>query len=334
METKANPLLVGSFALALIAALAVAVAWIARVQVDQESQLYHVFFSGSVTGLQEGSPVRYRGIQVGRVVDLRIAPENEQMVRATLEVEAETPIKTDSIAALEWQGITGAVYVQILGGSQQAPLLRAVAEGVPVIPSQPSAFAELTTAAPELLGTMTDIAERAQRVFSDENVARMSNILANVETASADIAAMTQSLRGAAERVDGLVADADALLSDVGAKADALSEEAAGALAELRGALRTAQDTLAAAQAQIENAGGGVAEAAQAIENLAGQISNVVEENRGALAEFATGGLARIGDLAQELQDLTSSLSRVTTQIERDAGAFFFGQNNGGVRVE
>ena len=117
METRASYVLVGSFVLALVAGLLVFTAWIAKVQLDETRETYRIYFTGSVTGLQQGSPVRYRGVPVGTVSDIRLDPDNVTRVRVTIEVQNGTPIMSDSIASLEVQGITGGAYVQISGGT-------------------------------------------------------------------------------------------------------------------------------------------------------------------------------------------------------------------------
>ena len=62
---------------------------------------------GSVSGLQEGGQVLYRGIPVGRVAEIRIDPDNVENVLVTVEIDRETPIKQDTVATLEMQGLTG-----------------------------------------------------------------------------------------------------------------------------------------------------------------------------------------------------------------------------------
>ena len=125
METRASYIVVGLFViLGMIAMLAAAV-WITGHRADQKTALYDIYFDGNVAGLRPGNPVQYRGIPVGAVTGMRIDPENVERVLVTIEIRAETPIKTDTQATLALQGITGVAYVQLTGGTQDAPFLTA-----------------------------------------------------------------------------------------------------------------------------------------------------------------------------------------------------------------
>ena len=99
---------------------------VASVPIDREVDPYQIAFAGSVTGLQQGSQVRYRGVPVGRVADIRIDPQRVEWVLVTIEVERGTPIRQDTVASLEMQGVTGIAFVQLQGGTQASPPLVAV----------------------------------------------------------------------------------------------------------------------------------------------------------------------------------------------------------------
>ncbi len=100
-------MIVGAVVLALIAGLAGFSAWLVKSDIDTLATAYAIYFEGSVTGLQEGSQVQYRGIPVGRIVTIGIDPDNVERVRAIAEIDDNTPITEDTIATLEMQGITG-----------------------------------------------------------------------------------------------------------------------------------------------------------------------------------------------------------------------------------
>ena len=125
------------------------VAWLAKVDIDREFNAYHIFFEGSVTGLSSASNVLYRGIPVGTVNEVIIDPDDSSRVRVTVEVASNTPIREDSVATLELQGITGASLIQITGGSADSPELVAKSDQtLPVIRSKPSSFQQLFAGAP------------------------------------------------------------------------------------------------------------------------------------------------------------------------------------------
>lgn len=186
METRSSYVIVGTFVLFMLAALFAFVIYVAKIQLDEAVLPYHIFFSGSVTGLQEGSAVRYRGVAIGVVSDLRIAPEDASMVRVTIEVPTSTPITQDAVASIEMQGITGIAYIQIFGGAKGSPVIERTLGEIPVIPSKPSQISEVFDAAPQLLNRLIQLADRTALFMTPENARRVSNILANTESLSAE----------------------------------------------------------------------------------------------------------------------------------------------------
>ncbi|HUL07691.1 MAG TPA: MlaD family protein, partial [Candidatus Acidoferrum sp.] len=139
METRASYIAVGAFVLVLILGLVGFVIWVGKFRGAEEFARYDILFAGSVTGLQVDGTVRYRGIPVGRIIDIRVDPANIEMVRVTIEVKADTPVRTDTDASIELQGITGVTYVLLKGGKQDSPALPVtMKEPYPQIHSIPS----------------------------------------------------------------------------------------------------------------------------------------------------------------------------------------------------
>ncbi len=144
MEIRASYLLVGAVVLVLIAGLAAFSVWLVKADIDRQVELYQIAFAGSVTGLQEGSQVSYRGVPVGRVTDIRIDPERVEWVLVTVEIDRGTPIRQDTMASLEMQGITGIAFVQLRGGTQTSPpLVAAEGQKIPQIESRRSTLERL-----------------------------------------------------------------------------------------------------------------------------------------------------------------------------------------------
>src|ERR1700741_696752 len=113
METKANYVAVGAFVLICIVGLVVTLMWTAGVQYSQEYAYFQTSFNGPVTGLGNGTTVRYNGIDVGRVEDLYFDPNDPQKVIAKLQVKPNLHIRQNSKASIESQGLTGGSYVEI-----------------------------------------------------------------------------------------------------------------------------------------------------------------------------------------------------------------------------
>ncbi|HBH88333.1 MAG TPA: MCE family protein, partial [Hyphomonadaceae bacterium] len=113
METRASYALIGAAVLAAFAALIAFTIWLGKVEFDREFSEYDVVFEGAVNGLSEGGQVRYLGINVGEVVSLSLDRENTENVIARIRVDADTPVRTDSKAYLDFAGLTGVTFIQI-----------------------------------------------------------------------------------------------------------------------------------------------------------------------------------------------------------------------------
>ena len=137
METRASYLIVGSFVLALGAALVGFALWLTQDQLNAAVARYDIRFSGSVSGLQVGSNVSFRGVPVGEVSAVSIDPSDIERVLVTIEIPDTVPVLEGTFATLQLQGITGAVAVLLSGGTQGGAALQALAgQDNPEIPSR------------------------------------------------------------------------------------------------------------------------------------------------------------------------------------------------------
>lgn len=181
METKANYVAVGVFVIVCLLGMVVALLWLGGSQYTEEYAYYRTFFSGSVTGLGDGTLVRYNGIQVGRVSHVTFDPNNPKRVIVTLQIDPSLAIHSDSIATIASEGLTGGTYVEIDGGSQSAPVLPHTMFGeYPVIKSKPSTLQELEQSAPQLLSKINRIADRLNDVLSTQNRQAFAQTLTNL----------------------------------------------------------------------------------------------------------------------------------------------------------
>jgi phospholipid/cholesterol/gamma-HCH transport system substrate-binding protein len=308
METRANYTAVGAFVLALVAAAMFFVVWLAKVQFSKDYQPYYIMVSGTVTGLVQGGPVRYRGVNVGTVTDIRINPDNVEEVRVTVEVPTDTPIKTDAIASLEPVGVTGGVYIEIAGGSRDAALLKDKVEGIPVIPSRPSSIAAVLARAPDVLEHLITISSRLSALLNEENQKSIGTTLANLATASGNA---NESIK-----------NANLLIIDLRRQADTLSRQAETLLV-------TANETVGRVGKDTGVITTQLAQTTKEINRLSASLAGMIEENREPIRDFTSTGLYDLSQLLIHLQDLTANLSRVTRRLERDPADLLFGGNSG-----
>ena len=306
METRANYVMVGSFVLALIAAAFGFVIWLARVDLEHQPQTYLVYFYGSVSGLQIGSEVQYRGVPVGRITDIRIDAENIERIRVTVEVNEDTPVKTDTYATLGLQGITGVAYLQLKGGTQNAPDL--VAQGkddYPVIPSRPSGLEQVLDRAPELLERAIVISERLEQLLSEKNIDGINSSIDNINST-------TQILANRTKQIDQAITDGAEAVASLRKLTLDLSKDAGNLTTSAQEAFKDAKKAL------------------DAFGKVADNMQAVVSENRPALRDFSQTGLYEFTQFISEARTLIANLSRLSAQLERDPAQFLFGNQQKG----
>ncbi len=338
METRANYLLVGGFVLALMAGLVAFVLWFAKVQFDTDYARYDIYFDGRVTGLTLGSSVSYRGVPVGEVTFVGIDPENVERVLVTIEVPANTPIKTDTIASLEIQGITGGALVLLSGGTQAAPDLRlAPGQARAVIASTPSRLEQFLQGAPELVASFNVLVGRAIALLSADNQAAFAATLDNLSVVTGAVANRTDDIElliNDASGVMGELRDLGVALNDLAqnlsVNADRLAARTDDTLAAVGAAARTLDRSLGDPEGEVLGLVQDMRQASQSITAMSGQIEQLVAENRQPLADFSNKGLYDFSNFLTEARALILGLNRVTTEVERDPARFLFGNQQQG----
>ena len=342
METKANHLAVGAFVLVVLAGLFGFVVWLGKGEIDREVDRYYVFFRGSVSGLTTSSTVRFRGVPVGAVSDIRIDPDNSEQVRVMIEVTRGTPIKADAVASLELQGITGLVNVQLGGGTKDSPpLVPKPGEELAVIAAAPSTLQALVEDIPQVVARFTTMIERATFLLSDDNITAISEVLTNLSK-------LTTSLASSSVEFDGLAKD---IAGDIAASAKKVRQTTAGIdslVKALRERIPTLVDdasaTLTAAEGALNSVGGSVdaltdearltlravRDSAEALAITSVKLNAMVDENRAALVDFSSEGLYELSQFLVEARALVDSLTRVSNRFESDPARFLFGDAQAG----
>ncbi len=216
METKANYVAVGAFVLACVIGLVVTIMWLAGAQYSQEYAYYQAYFKGPVTGLGQGTVTRYNGIEVGRITNLEFDPNDPQRVIVTLQVRPNLNIREDSVASIDSQGITGASFVEISGGTKNAPLLVAKeGQPYPVIRTKQSSFAQLAQTAPEVVAKLNVAASRINDLLNDDNRRAIANVLANLDET-------TQVIARRSADIDASIANANQAMANLSEASNSL----------------------------------------------------------------------------------------------------------------
>jgi len=338
METRAHYLLVGLFVLLLGIGLLGFAVWLIGAQQPGGSTRYAILYEGSVTGLRAGGPVRLNGVKVGSVADIALDPKQLGRVRILVDIGSGVPIKTDSIASLELEGLTGGRYILLTGGTAAAPELeKTPGAEYPVIASRPSSIDELLEGVPDVLANANRLLSKATALVSDRNVRNLSNSLEDLSLLSASLAgnrdridSIVKRIDEAAKSVDGAAASVErlaALLEQDGQRIIDKTETAIGKVDRLADSLNATAEDLSKDLGRItDQAARGTASFVRA----ADQVALLIEENREPLSDFTSQGLFAFIDFLAEARGLIGNLKTITADVGRDPSRFFFGNTQDG----
>ena len=300
METKANYVLIGAFTLATAAFLLLFGLWAAKYSSDRDWQEYRVVFTEPVTGLTEGSSVQYNGIAIGTVERLDLDQKDPRRVIALLKLKADTPVKVDTRAKLSITGLTGVPFIQLTGGSPGAQMLaRGDRDRIPVIQTEASALQNIADTANRLVSRMDE-------VLSEENVKRINDTLAHIETLTGAVADQREDLR--------------ALIVNARQSSEQLSRTLATTNKAVEDIDRELVDKLPGLIARLDSTLG-------KLDSAAGGADAILNENRAAIHSFATDGLSQLGPTLGELRALVRDLRRISDRLQGSPARYILGRD-------
>ena len=266
METKANFIFLGTATLVGIVLIMAFSVWLADTSFRNGYDVYDVVFDDPVRGLAEGGEVRFNGIKVGEVQTLRIDPDNTNRVIARIRVSAAIPLREDSRAQLEPIGLTGVTLIQLSAGSPVSPLLQQSAfGGPPQIQGSGSQIDIIVERGQDVVVRASEAMAAVRDLLTDENIARVNRILANLESISGKLAQDNSLIdRGAVAvtQVGDAAADIGVLAEQLSVVADELNVAVVG----MGNAVDTANGSTLP---EITQAAEQLRDAAAAIERLA-----------------------------------------------------------------
>jgi phospholipid/cholesterol/gamma-HCH transport system substrate-binding protein len=314
METRAHYVAVGAFVLAVIVLGFIAVVSLGGVEFAQNLTRYYVFFKGSVTGLSRGSLVQYNGITVGRVVDVRVDPDDLEKIQVTVEIDKNlVKIKTDARAFIDTNLLSGVATIQIRGGTREAKDLEAEAgHRYPIIAAGSSVFQRVTEAGPQLLDRLMVAVENLNDLLNDQNRKAVSDSLQNLRT-------ITEAFVAPSKEVSELVTNANKTVLEMTALLDHIDQSYAS-----KGGLKD----------QASQALNDFDRLARNLVDTNRQLQQVLQENRPGLHTFTQATLTQVGDLVSDMQRFIAGLSRFVTSVERDPGRLLFGERREGYRPQ
>src|SRR5688572_7081529 len=299
METKANYVLIGVFTLVVSVFGLLFALWAANWSSEKDWRSYRVIFDEPVTGLAEGSNVRYNGISVGTIDSLSLAPQDPRRVIAVVRLESSAPVKTDTTAKLSQDGLTGPPFIQLTGGSPGAPRLVASSDDIlPVIRAEPSALQNIADTANRLVARMDE-------VLSPENVQRITDTLENIE-------GMTGAIDDQREDLRLLVINAREA-----------SEQLKATLVTTNGAIeRLDQNLVRELPGLVDKLDRSLTQ----LESTANNANALIAEKRAPLGGCTQDGLQQVGPTLTELRTLIRDLRRVASRLDNNPAGYVLGR--------
>ncbi len=304
METRAHYVAVGAFVLTMIVLAFATVLWLGRAELTTQYAKYDIYFVGPVSGLRVGATVEYSGVPVGKVTEIKLDPANVEQIRVTVEIDASVAIKSDAAAAVETNLLSGVSYIQVVGGTQDAPLLLPQpGQRYAVIRSHRSRFASVAARAPQLLEKAGDTLDYINELLDEKNRRAVGEILENVRALSAGLGDTNKDIAELAVNANTAVLTAGSLLGNVDRSytgPDGIGNRLATALANY--------------------------------DRVAKDLQLAVQDVRPGVRSFSQQTLSDVGALVGEARQLISGLSRLTAEIGRDPSRVLFGDRREGYR--
>ena len=309
MERDAKYAAVAAFVLVAIAAAVAFVWWYSGRGDRRDYTRYEIYFDGSVSGLSKGSPVRYLGVDVGRVRNLSVGRENPTRVRVITEIDSEAPINGATEARMGMLGLTGLLYIDLQqrpGANAARPL--AGGQTYLVIPSRKGDIEATVEKLPDLLGRAASVVERLEVLMSDENVQAVSTTLANVKTASQDLPAITREASALASELRTTSAEVNSFAKQLRGVADEAAPQVVASLAEARAA-------------------------AEKLNRTADSLDRIVVGNEATLTQFAGSGVADMQALVFDLRDASEEFRALVRSLRDRPSGLVIQQKEGGMEI-
>jgi phospholipid/cholesterol/gamma-HCH transport system substrate-binding protein len=309
MDRDANYVAVGAFVILVIAMAVSFVFWYTDQQDRRTYQRYEIYFPGSVSGLTAGSPVRYLGVDVGRVVRIMIDPQQRKTVQVIVDVDSTAPIDDRTRASLSLQGVTGLLFID-LEEDPKAETTGALAQGqrYPMIRSRRSDFDVLLSNLPALTTHLVELANHFNEIFSDENVRGLKTTLDNVRIAS--------------EQLPDTLHAAQQLLVEV----RRTTQEVQGTVAQLHGLIAQGSPDLEAALANIRRISDNLAKTTT-------RLNSFVTENEPGYSRFSKQSLPEFEQLLRESRQAVRDFRDLSRSLKQNPSQLIYESNYRGIEV-
>jgi phospholipid/cholesterol/gamma-HCH transport system substrate-binding protein len=296
METRSNYVLVGSVVLALLAALALFIVWLAGLSGEQR-RCFDIYFAQGVGGLNKGTSVTFSGVPVGQITEISLLPERPEFVWVRIEINEDTPVLQGTTAQIKGVGFTGVSEIQLDGAVRGArPLTQVGPQGCPVIPASQSGLGALLNSAPELIDRIQRLTERLTEMLSDDNQQSIQKILDNVERTTDVLAERAPDLADA-------IADARIATRNAGVAAQRVGE--------------LADSTTRLVNEEGKPAAQDLRKAIAGVERAALNLDAMIADARPGVQSFSKSTLPEANRMVRDLRELSESLRSLTERVDQ-----------------
>lgn len=309
MERDANYVAVGAFTLLVIGMAVAFVIWYSDSGDARDYTPYEIYFTGSVSGLTPGSPVRYLGVDVGSVRRITLNKERPDSVKVLAWVDAEAPITGATRASLTLQGITGLLYIDLKQVPEANGTELKQGERFPIIETQSSDISAFIASLPQLATRVTTLVDRVNTVFSDDNVKALSSTLANLKTT-------TDGLPQTREQVQTLLTELSATSTDIRSTVNNLN----GLADDVRPNIKDAVTRLNTVSGQLAS--------------TTARLDQLMASSEGPLTHFTEQGLFEMERLLRDARNAATEFRELSRSLKESPSQLMFERPESGVEIK
>ena len=242
MDTKINFFKIGLFVIALVTSLLILIFWLGKFGFEKKKfDEYQIYFKESISGLNIGSSIKYKGFEVGNVNEIKLNPLNSEEIQLNIVIKKGTPIKEDNYAILGNLGITGLKYIELKGGSNDSKLLQKDENGFRIISSKTSDLTTLVDSTTDLTNELTLVLAQMKKLLADENIKTISEILGKTQNSMTNVEQFSLYLVNNEKKIDELIKNINILAKNgnksfesIDKSADSFKELSSEILLEIR----------------------------------------------------------------------------------------------------
>lgn len=298
MEGRVNYATVGIFVVVLTSFLFAFIIWMSVIGHGKLYRTYITYVHEDVTGLSVESPVRFNGVKVGYVENIRLDEKNPKLVKLVMRIEPDVHITTSTYAILHAQGVTGVVYVNLKVDSDDPTLLVASAgQSYPVIPSRPSLLMQLSAVLPEMTKDIQKLSSSIGDVLDKKNRQSIQDSLKNIATITKTLADNSHDFTDTMHSLDNVLAN-----------------------------VSVASNQFPDAIKQLHQTLGSVNQLSQSMNQTSKTIRNTMQSGQVAIHNFSTQVMPNAEQALSNLSQATIGVQHLTNQLQREPSMLIRGK--------